>query len=56
MRVLDVDCHGPKALSDAVEKAKDANAHPILLGFYGNGQEFGYSWCGDSAEGRTVLV
>ena len=41
MRVLDVgvDGHGVEALNDAVAKAKDSNANPILLSFFDNGTE-----------------
>ena len=58
MRVVDVDpdIHGTDALGGAVEKAKDANASPILLNFYGKHKESGCSWCVDCAEGIITFI
>lgn len=54
MRVLDVgvDTHGSEALNDAVAKAKDANANPILLSFFDNRTEDGSNWSIDCVEGK----
>ena len=55
MRVLDVDgdVHETDALVNAVGKARDANAYPILLNFYGKWKES--SWCVDYVEGKGSL-
>ena len=57
MRVLDVgvDGHGAEALNDAVAKAKDASANPILLSFYDNGTESGCNWSVNCVEGNNNL-
>lgn len=57
MRVLDVDedLHGTidsifSALGNAVDKARDSNAYPILLSFYGRRKE---CECVDCVEGKV---
>ena len=54
MRVLDVDgdLHGTDALGNAVDEARDLNAYPILLNFYGRWKE---CECVDSVEGKGSL-
>lgn len=54
MRVIDVydDLHGTDALGNAVDKASDSNAYPILLNFCGRRKECEYVEC---AEGKSSL-
>ena len=52
---LDPDVHGVDALDNAVKMARDENAYPILLSFYGKSNESGCSQRVDCAEGKGIL-